>query len=286
MKAKNTIIAAVLLLVLLGLSIHFFRNVHDKTATGRNPELRIQSGANTSTRNDSPPSRKPASNSPSKPAELRRISLRLEDVTPSRSGEIQISAFPSERFQGYKFLVTEHKLDERDVSGSWLNPKGDLILVDSGSSWKIHDKNAVPVIDVPDRTNIGGKEYLAGYWIWKDNDSLVCVMMHNPGSWDRIEVDDSRVFLFRLPGKSRRSELLEVQSPGVSHGNVIRIEGVTKKGKLVLSEVRSHDYRPERKFSFRKTKFSSPGDKFMGVFDIVDSTDEQQIGGSENSDGK
>ena len=162
---------------------------------------------------------------------------------------------------------------------SWKNPRGDLILVnstyskDGHSRFGIFDTQATLVCTVPERHVDAGEEYLLSFWLWKDERTLVGTMCHYKNPDDTESADKARIFAFLVDKTAKTGKLIPVETPAIPPGHAIRLEGITKDGRLVLSDVFSGNDLPNRKFVFGKTKYSANPimgrEKFLGSFELL-----------------
>jgi hypothetical protein len=173
------------------------------------------------------------------------------------------------------FNILENKFPEGNLFVSWLNPDQNLILVNHSKwryPWAVYDLNGNLILSAPSGVKIGDRNYRVIDWIWKDNQHLVSIMCHFVYPYpdkDYQEVDDVKMFVFKCTTESSNSFILnEVNLPKVPYDHLIRIEGVTREGYLVLSDVESTTAsRTGDKFSLPDNNYGED-EKFLGVFDI------------------
>jgi hypothetical protein len=110
--------------------------------------------------------------------------------------------------------------------------------------------------------NIDRKNTGAISWKWKTNDSLIGVVyefspeMLRPNNGRVEDIYPEKVFLFFYDLNDSRLYLLNL--PKIQRGKVIRLEGITPKGGLVLAEVPPENAEPD----------TEPR-KVLGVFDVA-----------------
>jgi len=203
-------------------------------------------------------------------------SIHLRKIEGIKPENISITQCRSEH-SGYKMLLD--KIPETRRFESWLNPRGDLVLINvyystsRKSSYRIHDTSARLVCYAPDRATLDGNEHLLSFWLWQDDRTLVGIMCHYKDADDTESADKVQIFAYTINPSKQSGELIPLETPEVPEGHVLRLDGVTKEGYLVLSDVFSGNDYPVRKFSFSNTQFRKTtfmGDeKFLGCFEIV-----------------
>ncbi|MDR2626259.1 MAG: hypothetical protein LBC37_08000 [Zoogloeaceae bacterium] len=114
--------------------------------------------------------------------------------------------------------------------------------------------------------NIDGREDISVIdWRWKTKDTLIGVVyeyspeMLKPNRYPEKDLRPEKVFLFFYDLNDAGNKLYLLNLPKIRRGMVIRLDGVTPKGALVLTEVEiSEDYY----------EVGSP-ERVLGVFDLA-----------------
>ena len=169
------------------------------------------------------------------------------------------------------FLLLQDKFSEGNLFKSWINPAGNLVLVKHekwNKSWAVCDTNGKIITDVPNGVRIGDKVYGGVNWIWKDSQHLVGIMGHDIyPSDDYDEIDEVKMFVFKCANSVESTILKEVQLPRVAFDHMVRIDGISNEGYLILSDVFSDVSSTSQKFSLSDNTYRKD-EKFLGVYDI------------------
>ncbi len=159
----------------------------------------------------------------------------------------------------------------RDYPESWLNPGGNLFLYSRGGEpMKIYNmsielKAVLPRVVMLDKTR-----YEISRWVWKNNDVLVGMGLHdiNENKMDEevVSVDVAAIFMVDI----RNPEVvINLESPQIAKGRIVRLDGISADGGLILSEALPSNWMDFYRSGpdYDRNQYQE-GERQLGIFDL------------------
>jgi hypothetical protein len=243
-----------LLLVSLALVWHCRVKENTKEALAKGGAA-IANPTRSVSQNMTPPNRSPGKIFVTSELNLERIDMQVDSSAPAfRNADKQSG-----------FRVMEGKIPGGNDWSSWQSPNEKLVLVaiPGGQKYRIYDCNAALKCEPPNMVAINGKTFFVENWLWKDDNALVGYAIHDPnvGTGDESgNIDDTKVLLYHPDDPL---SVRPLASPKIEKGHVVRLEGISKEGWLILSQVipRNADVLGQR-YPYED------GEKMLGAFEI------------------
>lgn len=171
---------------------------------------------------------------------------------------------------GYPILMGNEAMDDVVRSGPH-SPNGESTLVTYDgryrSRYAIVDGSGEIVCRPPDMVGLGDERYDSLFWLWASKNLLVGYFFHdkNIGTEENqsIDVDKTIVVVIDV----NKPDALSVLSiPSASKGRVVRLDGVTGEGQLVLVDALRVNFSANSKHGNHYTPHA--GDVMLGKFKI------------------